>query len=123
MKAYPITPVPYVRRTRADRYKERPEVLNYYAFFDEVRFRRVTIKPYDAITFVLPMPKSWSKKKRARLEGEPHTQRPDLDNLLKALMDAIYKEDSHIHALASVSKIWGAEGRIIVISEETKCQV
>ncbi|MBL4759389.1 MAG: RusA family crossover junction endodeoxyribonuclease [Mariprofundaceae bacterium] len=59
------------------------------------------------------MPKSWSKKKRLDMFGEPHMQRPDLDNYCKAILDAIYDEDSHIHKL-TISKVWGIDGAIKV---------
>ena len=34
--------------------------------------------------FEMPMPKSWSKKKRAAMDGKPHQSVPDADNLVKA---------------------------------------
>lgn len=44
-----------------------------------------------SVEFMLPIPPSWSKRKRsAALHGElQHTSRPDLDNLLKLLKDAL----------------------------------
>jgi Holliday junction resolvase RusA-like endonuclease len=63
------------------------------------------------IVFHIPMPRSWSKKKRSVMNGQPHKQRPDADNLFKALADAIYGEDSHIHDVR-ISKVWSETGRI-----------
>lgn len=63
--------------------------------------------------FIVPMPKSWSKKKKSEFEGKPHMQRPDLSNFLKALEDCLYKEDSIIHEI-DIKKRWGYEGKIIV---------
>jgi len=40
-------------------------------------------------------------------------QRPDLSNLLKALEDAIYQEDSVIYNVY-IEKRWGPEGKIII---------
>ena len=34
------------------------------------------------------MPKSWSLKKKKAMNGKPHRQTADIDNLLKALIDA-----------------------------------
>ena len=34
-------------------------------------------------TFILPMPKSWSKKKKQLMHGKPHIIKPDLDNIIK----------------------------------------
>jgi Holliday junction resolvase RusA-like endonuclease len=62
------------------------------------------------------MPKSWSKKKRNELNGKPHTQRPDLDNLIKAFKDALCEDDSHVHTYYNMRKIWGEDGKIIITS-------
>ena len=113
-KTYPIDPVPKPRMTQRDRWKKRACVLRYNAFKDEVRFQRVTIPENGYhITFVLPMPQSWSKKKRAQMDGQPHQQTPDKDNLEKALLDAVYGRDEHIWD-GRVTKRWGREGKIIV---------
>jgi len=108
---YPITPVAKPRMTRRDAWKKRPAVLKYHAFKDECRLRKVTLENYNRVTFVVPMPKSWSKKKKSVMECAPHEQTPDLDNFLKGLMDAVLDEDKHIHNL-HVRKIWGHAGEI-----------
>jgi Holliday junction resolvase RusA-like endonuclease len=62
----------------------------------------------------MPMPKSWSLKKKEVMNNKPHRQRPDLDNLLKALFDALCPDgDAHIWD-GKVSKIWGFEGKIVI---------
>ncbi|HED3064976.1 TPA: RusA family crossover junction endodeoxyribonuclease [Kluyvera ascorbata] len=113
-KIFNIVPLGKPRQTRADKWKKRPEVLRYRAFCDEVRLNKVTLPEsgYHVI-FVLPMPPSWSKKKRAMMAGKPHQQKPDKDNLEKALLDAIFGEDSHIWD-GRVTKIWGETGKIII---------
>lgn len=65
------------------------------------------------ITFHIPMSPSWSKKKRAELEGKPHQQKPDIDNLLKAWMDCLYRNDAVIWKV-SASKLWSVKGCIEV---------
>ncbi len=47
------------------------------------------------------------------MAGKPHQQKPDKDNLEKALMDAIYADDAHIWD-SRVTKRWGEEGKIII---------
>jgi Holliday junction resolvase RusA-like endonuclease len=59
------------------------------------------------------MPGSWSKKKKAIMDGKPHMQRPDLSNMLKAIEDAIYQDDSGIYDI-HVTKRWGITGKIII---------
>ncbi|HHE5968712.1 TPA: RusA family crossover junction endodeoxyribonuclease [Citrobacter braakii] len=118
MPEYPMTPVGKPRMTRADKWKKRPEVLCYRAFWDEVRLQCVELPESGShVTFILPMPASWSKKKRAEFNGKPHQAKPDFDNMMKALMDAIYENDAHIWDVR-VSKSWGETGRIII--EELK---
>ncbi len=86
MKEYAITPVPKPRMTQRDKWKKRPVVLRYHAFKDEVRAAGVELEESGQhIIFVLPMPKSWSKKKQREMVGKPHQQKPDKDNLEKAL--------------------------------------
>ncbi len=57
------------------------------------------------------MPKSWSKKKRLEKNNKPHTNKPDLDNLIKALSDAVYDDDQALWNYWLV-KIWGETGSI-----------
>lgn len=56
------------------------------------------------------VPQSWSKKKRAEKLHRPHTQKPDTDNLAKAIADGLnriaWADDSQVYEL-SVRKIWG----------------
>lgn len=112
-KTYNIVPVPKPRMTRSDKWKKRPSVMKYRAFADEVRYQIKDIPvPYHVI-FVLPMPKSWSRKKRLEMAGEPHQQKPDKDNLEKGFLDALFDDDSHVWD-GRVSKIWGDVGQIIV---------
>lgn len=121
-KVFNITPLGKPRMTRADKWKKRPEVLRYRAFCDEVRLNNVSLPEsgYHVI-FVLPMPPSWSKKKRSLMDGKPHQQKPDKDNLEKALLDAIFGEDSHIWD-GRVTKIWGETGKMI-IREGEPCEL
>lgn len=71
----------------------------------------------ENITFVIQMPKSWSKKKKRELDGEPHTQKPDLDNILKGFKDSLCENDSYVHSYKNICKVWGYEGKIIINSE------
>lgn len=120
MQIYQITPMGKPRMTRADKWKKRPEVMRYRAFCDEVRLRHVALPESGAhVTFVLPMPASWSKKKRQQNNGQPHRAKPDCDNMLKALMDALYDDDAHIWD-CHITKVWGEAGQII-IREVTPC--
>lgn len=109
-----IVPMAKPRMTQRDRWAKRPAVLRYFAFRDQVRARRVHLP--DAgyhITFVIPMPKSWSARKRTAMDGQPHQQRPDKDNLEKALLDAVFGEDCRVWD-GRCTKVWGARGKITI---------
>ena len=64
--------------------------------------------------------KSWSKKKRSEHMWMPHTQKPDADNISKAIKDALnriaYADDSAVADLR-VKKQWGDTARTIVTVE------
>lgn len=111
---YEITPMGAPRMTRADKWRRRDCVERYFAFKDLVKAHQVTLFNGDAITFVLPMPASWSKKKRLEMDGQLHKQKPDLDNMLKALMDALFGDDCHIADLGRLKKVWGQAGAISI---------
>ena len=112
---YKITPVPKPRQTRADKWKQRPCVMRYRSFADEVRLHGIKLSPYGAsVVFYIPMPKSWSKAKKLKMDGTGHQQRPDVDNLCKSLLDAIFADDSHIWNI-TISKKWSEVGGIEIL--------
>jgi hypothetical protein len=113
-----VEPIAKPRMTRSDKWKKRPCVSRYWDFCDQLRtesdkFGYVPVNPLSLI-FILPMPSSWSKKKRDQKNGQPHEQRPDLDNLIKAFKDALLKEDSGIYEYGNMKKIWGHVGAIVI---------
>lgn len=74
MPKYIITPVGKPRMTRRDKWKQRQPVMRYRMFCDEARLHGIRVPENGAhITFVLPMPQSWSKKKRTAMDGQPAT--------------------------------------------------
>jgi Holliday junction resolvase RusA-like endonuclease len=114
MKHYAVTPMAKPRMTRADKWKQRDCVLRYRAYKDELRLRRVEVPEGGVIvTFAIPMPASWSKKKRAEMDGQPHQQRPDVDNLHKGLLDAVFDEDCRVWS-HWIRKVWGEDGGITI---------
>ena len=61
--------------------------------------------------------KSWSKKKTADHLGRAHTQRPDLDNIAKAIKDGLnriaWADDSQV-AEMTCRKVWGPTAQTVV---------
>ncbi len=109
-----ITPIPKPRMTQRDKWGKRMVVMRYRLFCDELRLKAGSFCLPDMgwhVVFIMPMPQSWSKKKRASMRGQWHQQKPDLDNLVKALCDAFRKDDSTICHF-SAAKLWGDSGRI-----------
>lgn len=76
----------------------------------------------------MPIPKSWSKKKTCQAEaGEIHvTTKPDLDNFLKCVSDALneicYLDDSQI-VQATMFKAYSARPGILLTLEPAKTRV
>lgn len=117
-KVYLINPVSKPRMNRGDKWKKRKCVLKYWAFKDEVRAKKLKLPVCNYhVTFIVPMPKSWTKKKRSEMDGEGHQQKPDKDNFEKALLDSVFDEDSIVWD-GRVTKRWGVLGKIIVETEE-----
>lgn len=65
------------------------------------------------VVCVYAMPKSWSNKKRAEMLGRLKVSKPDLDNVLKAIKDAMFKKDEVVAAIETV-KYWGLDNEVEV---------
>ena len=66
------------------------------------------------VIFGLPMHVTWSGIKKTRNEGMCHSLKPDVDNLIKFLVDAcngiLYEDDKQI-AIVYATKIWTQKPR------------
>lgn len=109
---FDLDPVPRPRMTRKDKWAKRPIVVAYYDYTEDLRTLAMAEgwEPANALqlTFVLPMPKSWSKKKKREHAGMPHQSKPDLDNLVKGFLDA-FGEDKGVWSFAA-DKRWADQG-------------
>lgn len=107
---YDINPFPAVR---SNKNSWSDSVQNYHSKMDYLRLlvnnRDDVIKAliswnYDLI-FHIPIPKSWSKKKKAEMNHCFHQVKPDIDNLFKAFTDTVFYQteynDSSIHTIRS----------------------
>ena len=113
-----MDPMSKPRQTRSDVWRRRPVILRWRAWADEIRAicKEKNFVPSNELImrFYIKMPKSWSQKKRDEHLGQPHTQnRLDCDNLAKAVMDALIKDDGRVHFL-QVEKRWGERGAIVL---------
>lgn len=58
-----------------------------------------------SIRFGMPIPQSWSKGKRTMAVGKTHTSKPDIDNLIKSVLDGLngiaFEDDARIAAITA----------------------
>ena len=103
-----VEPMGAPRMTRADTWKKRPVVCRYRAYKDAIRS---AVGPLSAVpvrvdwVVYLPMPASWSKKKKHEMAGEPHRSKPDRDNIDKGILDALFESDQGV-AFGELRKYW-----------------
>ena len=112
-----IQPFGYVRRTRADAWKKRPIVEKYYAYKNELSYKLNLIGYKQSsilkIAFLLPIPQSLSNKQKNSLHLQLHNKKPDLDNLVKAFLDAATNQDNFVN-LIQAAKFYSLEPKIIL---------
>ncbi len=114
--SFPVDPIGKPRMTQQDKWKKRPTTDRYWEL--KSRMKKIATGacfelPESNIhmIFYLPMADSWSKKKKEEMDGKPHKQKPDGDNILKGVQDALCKDDSFIWDVR-ISKYWAYKGRI-----------
>ncbi len=136
-KLYDRTTTPFIfkgkvmskpRMTRADRWKKRPCVTRYWSWKDELNRQFDELYPDHTGTPIalswrafIKIPKSWSKKKKEAMKGQPHRQKPDRDNIDKAILDALFSEDKTISS-GLIEKFWaddeGERIELAIVYEE-----
>lgn len=121
-----IDPIGAPRMSRQDKWRtnphhpdpkkrQRPCVTRYWAW--KKKFVRLCadhnweLQAVLRVHFDVAMPDSWSKKKKAAMDGTPHQQKPDYDNLAKAIGDAFGVDDGFIWD-ARITKRWAHTGKI-----------
>lgn len=112
---FDIVPKAKPRMTRQDRFANRKVVLEYFAYKDKLNYlakkEKFHLTDQFSVIFYLPIPSSWSKKKQKEYVGKPHQSRPDIDNLVKGLLDALIDDDASVWNFAA-AKIWAEKGGI-----------
>jgi Holliday junction resolvase RusA-like endonuclease len=114
----PGVPVGKTRMTRPDKWKKRPNVTRYRDWCDTVRGVVGKVPdPREVValnwTAYFEPPASWSKKRRAAAIGELHRNKPDRDNIDKAVLDCLFAQDSAI-AHGTLNKLWDWNARLEV---------
>lgn len=125
---FDVVPMGAVRMTKSDTWKlnpnhadpkkrQRPAVTKYFAFKTLLQLQAKSVnfelgKCIDAV-YLVPMPDSWSKKKKDAMNGMPCESKPDTDNITKAIKDTLRKEDGDIW-WEKAEKRWAYKGSIII---------
>jgi len=125
---FDIIPIGKPRMTQSDKWKTNPDhpdpnkrkrevIVRYHAWQDILRYQAEQVGfelkiPYEAVYF-MPMPKSWSKKKKEKHIGMPHKNKSDIDNISKGIFDTLHSKDQEIWS-EDVKKIWAYNGSIVV---------
>lgn len=112
-------PVGKPRQTRRDKWKQRPCVVTYRNWADLARYtvwnkneKRTLMKPVSLHV------KAWFPNGKAHRVG-PHTVKPDGDNVLKSVLDALFTNDQMVYRM-SIEKLWadGSAPRIELTFQE-----
>jgi Holliday junction resolvase RusA-like endonuclease len=125
---FDVIPIGAPRLTQSDKWKTNPNhpdlnrrqrkaVTQYFAFKNAILFQSKQLKfelgkTLDAL-YLIPMPHSWSEKKKQRMNGMPCEVKPDTDNISKAIKDTLRKNDSDIW-FEKAEKRWAYNGSIII---------
>ena len=116
-----IAPMGAVRMTQRGKWSS-PTAIRYMNYKKDVGYqlRAQCQEPLEGavsvdVTFILPMPDSWSRKRKNANAGLPVTVKPDADNILKGLMDAANKilwiDDNQVTDV-TMKKRYGFQGSI-----------
>ena len=117
--------------------KQRPRVVNGHAFTPDktkdfehlvaVKYKQENGRKHAgpvavSVTVWYEIPQSWTKKRKAETLLKPHTQKPDLDNVVKSILDGLtgvaWEDDAQVSRI-SASKYWNDKPtRTVVLVEE-----
>lgn len=115
------------RMTRRDKWAQRECVMRYRDWCDRVRQiangdipAAESVAELNWAAFFAP-PKSWSKKRRVAAIGTLYREKPDRDNIDKAILDCLFQQDKAI-AVGRIEKRWDWHARLeieIVVNKES----
>lgn len=125
---FDVIPTSAVRMTKSDTWKlnpnhidplkrQRKSVTKYFAFKNLIAYQAsemgFVLGDCVEVVFLVPMPDSWSKKKKELMNRMPCKVRPDCDNYVKAVQDSLSKEDGNIWYI-NCKKVYSYNGSIII---------
>lgn len=125
---FDIIPMGAPRMTQSDKWKTNPNhtdpnkrqreiITKYFKFKDTLRWQSKSMgyefSNHLDVVFIVPIPDSFSEKKKQRLNGTPVKTKPDIDNYVKAFMDSLKLEDGDVWYIKAI-KVYGFKGSILV---------
>ena len=123
-----VIPIGAVRMTQSDKWKtnanhvdpkkrQRESVRQYFEFKTAIRTQaeqmNYVLSEVLDIVFLVPMPFTWSEKKKVKYNKTKVNKRPDLDNYIKAFIDALSIEDGFVWKIQA-EKRYAFNGSILV---------
>lgn len=72
---------------------------------------------WNKVIFFMPIPQSWSKKKKDKMLWVKHEQKPDTDNIWKAFVDTLFYEyeiDDKVVSKINCEKVWSNTWKITI---------
>jgi Holliday junction resolvase RusA-like endonuclease len=114
----PVEPMGAVRMTQMGKFKS-PSARRYLSYKSHLQWQAKLLGkgkffssgPLEVhIRFIMSIPESYSKKKKASLIGEYHIKKPDTDNLVKGVFDSLNKilwqDDNQVSKVTAI-KVYG----------------
>ena len=131
---FDVIPVGAVRMTQSDKWKTNPfhidpkkqqrkSVTKYFEFKNKIQAQSLEMN-YQLqnildIVFLVPMPFTWSEKKKVKNNKKPCKVRPDIDNYVKAFMDAFAIDDAFVWKIIA-EKRYSFKGSVLVYENYNK---
>lgn len=116
-----VDPCTAPRMSQRDKWlnPRRPIVQRYFNFKDKIKhlwpdeleFPKETV----IVQFRVAMPKSWSESKKKHMFNTKHESKPDIDNYIKGLLDAMLVEDKMVSGIFA-EKRWDFSGSITILA-------
>ena len=125
---FDVVPMGAVRMSQSDKWKTNPNhpdprkrkresVVRYHNFknriLDQAHLMNFELGQVFEAVYLMPMPNTWSIKKKREMVGLPNKVRPDTDNITKAIKDTLRKEDGDIWC-EKAEKRWAYLGSILI---------
>lgn len=125
---FDIVPMGAPRMSSSDRWKTNPNhadpnkrqrevVTRYFVYKDTLLWQakelNFTLGTFLDAVFIIPMPDSWSEKKKKLMNKRLCETKPDTDNIIKGICDTFSKNDANI-SKKHAEKRWGYFGSIII---------